>query len=313
MPSPKPPAPGSLADPWGRSATRRRRAPGSPPRTQFRLSPGLGADLGANSSPDPGSRLSTDPSRAVRSSFTRHGRPAIGAGDIVATVMGALAVILALGALLRTLLHARRRHLHLARMLQQARYEADHDRLTGLPNRRAALARLEQPGVAMIGLADLDRFKEVNDRHGHQAGDDLLVAVAHRLQAALGHEGMVARLAGDEFVLIWGRLPHSPQERVRSLLRQVGMPLIVEGHLLHPRLTIGLAHAGTDLAGVGLLAAADHAMYEARMRAEPVHLYGHRQPPGALDRNADPRRSARPEPDHTRALAFWPEPDLPDC
>ncbi|MDA8523221.1 sensor domain-containing diguanylate cyclase [Acidovorax sp. NCPPB 4044] len=84
------------------------------------------------------------------------------------------------------------------------------DQLTGLPNRRAlmeALARLlaqgrrRQMGV-LIAFIDLDGFKSVNDVHGHDVGDQFLVAIAERLQAALRAEDMAARLGGDEFVVV---------------------------------------------------------------------------------------------------------------
>ncbi|SFD73401.1 sensor domain-containing diguanylate cyclase [Paracidovorax konjaci] len=89
-------------------------------------------------------------------------------------------------------------------------HHAATDQLTGLPNRRAlmdALARLlaqgrrRQMGV-LIAFIDLDGFKSVNDVHGHDVGDQFLVAIADRLKAALRAEDMAARLGGDEFVVV---------------------------------------------------------------------------------------------------------------
>jgi diguanylate cyclase (GGDEF)-like protein len=89
-------------------------------------------------------------------------------------------------------------------------YMAHNDTLTGLPNRRGFQAELGRRIEAAratgtkIGLCaiDLDRFKEVNDLHGHKAGDDVLVLIAHRLRGAMGPGDLVARLGGDEFIAV---------------------------------------------------------------------------------------------------------------
>ena len=81
--------------------------------------------------------------------------------------------------------------------------QANHDFLTGLPNRAAFLAALERTtgSVAIIAI-DLDGFKPVNDRHGHHAGDELLRQVATRLSDCVGSGGLAARFGGDEFMLL---------------------------------------------------------------------------------------------------------------
>lgn len=89
-------------------------------------------------------------------------------------------------------------------------YMALNDTLTGLPNRRGFQAELGRRIEAAratgtkIGLCaiDLDRFKEINDLHGHKAGDDVLVLIAHRMRAVLGPGDLVARLGGDEFIAV---------------------------------------------------------------------------------------------------------------
>ncbi|KQR42789.1 sensor domain-containing diguanylate cyclase [Acidovorax sp. Leaf160] len=86
---------------------------------------------------------------------------------------------------------------------------ASTDQLTGLPNRRALMATLtrmlaygqRQQASVLIAFIDLDGFKAVNDRHGHDVGDQLLIAMAERLQRALRAEDIAARLGGDEFIL----------------------------------------------------------------------------------------------------------------
>ncbi|MDG6103998.1 GGDEF domain-containing protein [Dactylosporangium aurantiacum] len=90
----------------------------------------------------------------------------------------------------------------------QARYAAMHDALTGLPNRAQFLARLDSAVTDMAGdpvallLLDLNRFKDVNDNLGHRAGDELLVAAADRMRGVVPADGLLARLAGDEFVVL---------------------------------------------------------------------------------------------------------------
>jgi len=98
----------------------------------------------------------------------------------------------------------------LRRVLREYRHQALTDPLTGLPNRRQLLAVLgaaqpdAQPDAqpASLILLDLDGFKAVNDIHGHDAGDSVLVEVARRLRAALPADGFVARLGGDEFAVL---------------------------------------------------------------------------------------------------------------
>ena len=93
-----------------------------------------------------------------------------------------------------------------SRTESELRHRVDHDGLTGAWNRHALVAYLHRmlnrgylPGLVFI---DLDRFKEVNDLHGHLAGDTVIIQLAERLAIAAGHEGSVARYAGDEFCIV---------------------------------------------------------------------------------------------------------------
>ena len=96
---------------------------------------------------------------------------------------------------------------------------AHHDALTGLPNRRLLADRLQQARsrakrrgkVLAICLLDLDNFKSVNDQHGHEAGDELLVAVANCLRRTLRADDTLARLGGDEFVLLYNDFEHEEE------------------------------------------------------------------------------------------------------
>ncbi|MDT0166088.1 GGDEF domain-containing protein [Actinotalea sp. AC32] len=157
---------------------------------------------------------------------------------------------------------------------------ADHDALTGLPNRRAVdrhveavLSRVHRgaaPGAAVLFL-DLDDFKEVNDTLGHRVGDDLLVAVATRLRGCVRADGddLVARFGGDEFVLVLEgdpeRLAPRAVARVEAALAE---PVTVGAHVLPARASVGVATVGPgDGTTVDhLLSAADARMYE-RKRA----------------------------------------------
>ncbi|MEV6349150.1 GGDEF domain-containing protein [Actinoplanes sp. NPDC051851] len=161
--------------------------------------------------------------------------------------------------------------------------EARRDALTGLANRRAVLERLEtlrqrpdREPVALL-LLDLDRFKQVNDVYGHQAGDDLLHQVALRLGEAAGDGVLVGRLGGDEFVMVADGAPAGP-ESVAALARRVRERLCDGYRLTGPDGTIG---ASIDVSiGIairddadpgGLLRDADIAMYQAK-RAGGGHV-----------------------------------------
>ena len=164
-----------------------------------------------------------------------------------------------------------------AKTLDAVTYQALHDSLTGLPNRALFLDRLEhslaraardpEREVAVLFL-DLDRFKDVNDRLGHAAGDELLVAVGGRLRAALRTEDTAARMSGDEFaVLIEDAVSESSLARLAErLLESLRTPVALHGRDVALSASIGIAHGSTT--GDGLLRDADVAMYRAK-RAGP--------------------------------------------
>lgn len=166
---------------------------------------------------------------------------------------------------------------------------AYRDTLTGLPNRALFDERLEQSLAVTLRagapltlmLLDLDRFKEVNDSHGHQAGDQLLVAVAQRLRAHLQRgSDLVARLGGDEFAfLLPTETPEAAERTARALLDDLARPFHIGPHEFEIGGSLGIAGApehGRD--AQTLMHAADVAMYFAkRMRmgiafAQPADL-----------------------------------------
>lgn len=145
------------------------------------------------------------------------------------------------------------------------------DALTGLPNRRglneqlAALLPQATPG-RMLGvyLLDLDGFKPVNDRHGHDVGDALLVAVGQRLQTQLRGTDVVARLGGDEFVVLAAGLPDEDVARQigQKMLASFNQPFVVLGQHCEVGLTIGYALGPVDgVTADDLIKRADAAMY----------------------------------------------------
>ena len=148
---------------------------------------------------------------------------------------------------------------------------AHTDALTGLPNRRgleqamaAALAVSRVDSVLAVFLLDLDGFKPINDRLGHDAGDELLVQVGQRLRLQLRNSDVVGRLGGDEFVIMAaGLVGEADAQRLGAkLLRAFDQPFNVANQVCRVGLTIGFAlapHDGRD--GGDLLKRADAAMY----------------------------------------------------
>jgi diguanylate cyclase (GGDEF)-like protein len=157
------------------------------------------------------------------------------------------------------------------------RHAALHDPLTGLPNRALALDRLdlalarrkrEGIDVAMLML-DLDRFKIINDSLGHAVGDDLLLALAGRLRGAVRPSDTVARLSGDEFVVVCER-PGGVRHVVALAERiadAVSRPFALASgeHYLTASIGIAMAESATDTSA-SLLRDADAAMYRAKQR-----------------------------------------------
>ena len=156
------------------------------------------------------------------------------------------------------------------------------DALTGLPNRRSlyeqlrmALARADRSGGAVaLLLCDLDRFKGVNDAHGHTAGDHLLQLVAARLRNAAGEGGVIARLGGDEFALVAapdaanpsGPASEAAAQLARRIIAVLGQPFALpDGLVAQIGVSIGIALARPEDGSVdALVRRADVALYRAK-------------------------------------------------
>ncbi|MGE0798385.1 MAG: diguanylate cyclase [Lautropia sp.] len=151
---------------------------------------------------------------------------------------------------------------------------ANTDPLTGIPNRRGLLAALEallaqaRPDAMLaVFVIDLDGFKGINDRLGHEAGDETLVIVSQRLRGAIRSGDIVARLGGDEFVVVVAPLPNDEAALTvgRKMLKAVREPFQVTGRSATVSATIGFAMAPRDGAtAAALLRAADAAMYSGK-------------------------------------------------
>jgi diguanylate cyclase (GGDEF)-like protein/PAS domain S-box-containing protein len=165
---------------------------------------------------------------------------------------------------------------------QSKQHEADLDRiahydpLTGVPNRRLlddrlgqALARARRSGKSLaVCFFDLDGFKQVNDQHGHAAGDQLLREISTRLLNTLRGDDTLARIGGDEFALLLGDL-ETPAEIAQVLERVLGTvntPVRVgEGAIVRISASVGATLYPADAADAdALLRHADHAMYQAK-------------------------------------------------
>jgi diguanylate cyclase (GGDEF)-like protein/PAS domain S-box-containing protein len=164
----------------------------------------------------------------------------------------------------------------LADALSALRVQATHDPLTGLANRTLLFDQLELllgqrhgAGVA-VAFIDLDDFKAVNDRLGHRAGDDLLVHVAGQLRATARQGDVVARMGGDEFVVV-GEAEDAAAalEMGRRLAAAVADDVELDGRLVPVSASIGVAYVHPDrrVGADELLSRADAAMYAVKREA----------------------------------------------
>jgi diguanylate cyclase (GGDEF)-like protein/PAS domain S-box-containing protein len=155
-------------------------------------------------------------------------------------------------------------------------HRADHDPLTGLANRSVMQEELQRavepadaPGRVAVLAIDLDEFKLINDRYGHQAGDEVLVHVAGVLRAATAGRGTVARIGGDEFCIVVqdGDAARAAFEVAAGIHKALQNPVRTHRRQLPVRASIGVAVAEPTMlatGAVGILAAADAALYRAK-------------------------------------------------
>ena len=163
---------------------------------------------------------------------------------------------------------------------------AFYDALTELPNRRLLVDRLQQSllarprtgQVAALLMLDIDRFKWLNDTHGHAAGDQLLKALACRLRDMVRPYDTVARLGGDEFVVLLEQLGTDPQraqataQRVAAkILNAMDQPYVLSVGTVHHSVSIGAVLSGSgDPSADSMLRAADVALYQAKQDGKNI-------------------------------------------
>ena len=159
---------------------------------------------------------------------------------------------------------------------------AEHDAVTGLANRAVyesafLNAPRAQPGITPLGalvLFDLDRFKQINDRFGHVAGDACLRAVGDRFASAFTDALLVARIGGDEFAVL-AKADLSPlalKRRVARLLTEIARPILWRGHRLVIGASAGMVHVDDPYCydAEALFSIADEALYAAKTRKRSV-------------------------------------------
>ncbi len=160
---------------------------------------------------------------------------------------------------------------------------AHHDALTDLPNRTLLHRHLEQAcagleegkSIAVLCL-DLDRFKEVNDTLGHAAGDELLKAVAERLQASIHEHDTVARIGGDEFAILQTNAPqpNSATALAARVIETLTRPFDINGHQIVIGTSVGISVAPNDTRNPrDLLKNADLALYQVKGRGRGSYRF----------------------------------------
>ncbi|MFG1917850.1 GGDEF domain-containing protein [Micromonospora sp. NPDC048898] len=161
--------------------------------------------------------------------------------------------------------------------LVTARFQALHDALTGLPNRRALLLHLDylladRTRPVAVAVVDLNRFKEINDEHGHTAGDLVLCRVADTLSGLCLPRTMVGRTGGDEFMMIIDDGMHAARNNVEAAAQALDATTVILGATnFGCYASLGLALADhNDITAVDLIRRADAAMYAAKRRGGGV-------------------------------------------
>ncbi len=150
------------------------------------------------------------------------------------------------------------------RLIQELSYLASTDPLTQLPNRAAFLAFAEDQQArspAMILIADADHFKAINDRYGHDVGDEALISISHKLRELAGPDGIAARLGGEEFALC---LPNPYGHRCQTICAALCAGVKIPQRAQPVTLSLGITTLRRDVGLPDLLKQADQALYVAK-------------------------------------------------
>lgn len=237
-------------------------------------------------SPSEGFELVTrQPQRASQLPLGGHSHPAVWQeidADTTLVVLGATGLdptlLRGIAGLLQLQLQASQRLLEERQALQEALDQAGCDPLTGLPNRLRALEHLERllasrsdPLAAdqavdpVVLFIDLDNFKSINDAHGHSVGDHFLITVSKILRQLVHADDLVARLAGDEFIVISQERSHGDASRLADrLIAEISRPMRIGSSLLSHSASIGIARVSPLDRAETVIENADLAMIQAK-------------------------------------------------
>ena len=165
----------------------------------------------------------------------------------------------------------------LTQTLERLKFQATHDALTGIWNRRAILQALDRelnrakrivhsPEATSVVMLDLDRFKSINDEWGHQAGDEALKLAGEVIRKSLRSYDYVGRYGGEEFIVI---LPATARDQVEIVVERIRKnieqhPIIFNGHTIPLTASLGVATARDEFDVEILIKRADEAMYRAK-------------------------------------------------
>jgi diguanylate cyclase (GGDEF)-like protein len=196
-------------------------------------------------------------------------------GVVQITVFGGVASVAVILAMMFAFLSSRRRRKEVSAANAQLSYAANHDLLTGLANRayfRPLFETALQDSIAVgdrcaILLVDLDRFKWVNDTFGHNAGDDLLCAVARSLEEAVGDQGHAVRLGGDEFAVVVPKAGNDAElaELGKQIIAKLSAARIIDDTSVAVGATVGIAVGPEDGQDIKTLTrSADLALYRGK-------------------------------------------------
>ena len=163
---------------------------------------------------------------------------------------------------------------------REAEEQAIHDALTGLPNRAQVICHLErllrqgEAAACSVLFIDLDRFKIINDAHGHAVGDRLLIALSGRLRQLVEPDHLVGRLGGDEFVVVATAAdPAAVEQLSQRLIAQLMEPLVVQGKTLLSGASVGIATFAPGETAERLIENADMAMYRAKQQGRGRYCF----------------------------------------
>lgn len=191
--------------------------------------------------------------------------------DFISEINRTWTVLVIVMAMVTLLYRSTRHHRYLSGAAMVGEYRANTDAMTGIANRRpvlASLRSLEERGASSYAVAiiDIDDFKSINDRLGHEEGDALISAIAQRLQRHFRDSDLVSRWGGDEFLIL---LPHVTSEELFSILERLResiakSPFSLGTASIAITLSIGAAVTRPDCSSRAVVRAADQALYAAK-------------------------------------------------